>query len=74
MIIQEQTIDACPKNLKNLQERSPKNLDELASLAEQYLKAHSKQLYQNKSCQKPEDEVPSDIDGKYCTYCKRRGH
>ena len=81
LILKEQIIDACPKDLGiYLQERAPKTLDDLASIAEQYLKAHSKQLYQNKSANIIKEKFNSGDDGRkrsidmYCTICKTSTH
>ena len=42
LIVREQYLESCPVQLATfLRERKPKDLSELASLAEQYLDAHA---------------------------------
>ena len=44
-MVREQFTNSCPKDVSMfLKERSPKDLEELAKLAEQYLNAHGKKL------------------------------
>ena len=44
--MREQFTNFCPKDVSVfLKERSPKDLEELAKLAEQYLNAHGKKLF-----------------------------
>ena len=45
LVMREQFTNSCPKDVSVfLKEMSPKDLDELAKLAEQYLNAHGKKL------------------------------
>ena len=47
LMIKEQVIEACPTGLSiNLQDRNPQTLFEQSKIAEQYLKARGRQLYQ----------------------------
>ena len=49
LIVKEQVLDALPKELSiYLHERDPDNLQELSKLATQYMKAHNKELHQEK--------------------------
>ena len=46
LLIKEQVIDDCPKDLGlHLMEGEPNDLKELAKLSDQYLEAHGKQLF-----------------------------
>ena len=45
LIVREQFTDSCPRDVSVfLKERNPRNLEELAQMAEQYLDAHNKKL------------------------------
>ena len=56
-MVQEQFSDSCSKDLSvYLMERMPKDLDELATLAEQYLVAHGKKLSYKATAVKQEDK------------------
>lgn len=79
LIVKEQVIDACSKDLAvYLQERSPRDLGELAKFAEQYLKAHGKQLHQSDKKPwkvKPSDQTRTSEDQeRSCFNCKKPGH
>ena len=46
MIVKEQFIDSCPKDLAiHLRERAPETLAQIAKIADQYLEAHGKHLF-----------------------------
>ena len=46
LIIKEQFIDSCPKDLAiHLRERAPETLAKMAKIADQYLEAHGKHLF-----------------------------
>ena len=46
LIVEEQFIDSCPKELAiHLRERAPETLDQIAKIADQYLEAHGKHLF-----------------------------
>ena len=87
LIIKEQVIEACPRDLSiHLQERSPQTLEELNRYAEQYLKARGRQLHQGcRNDQKGKVEVKTPItttltektkgrSGVLCYTCPKRGH
>ena len=45
LMVREELTNSCPKDVSIfLKERKPKNLEELAQMAEQYLDAHNKKL------------------------------
>ena len=47
LFIKEQVIEICPKDLSTyLQERTPRNLDEMAKIGEKYLEACGRKLHQ----------------------------
>ena len=47
IFIKEQVIETCPKDLSTyLQERTPRNLDEMAKIGEKYLEARGRKLHQ----------------------------
>ena len=72
-IVKEQVIDSCPKDLGiHLLERAPADLKELAQLADQYLKAHGKQLY--RELKNDTKESKEKRDENFCTNCKKPGH
>ena len=82
MIVKEQFIDSCPKDLAiHLRERAPETLAKIAKIADQYLEAHGKHLFSPAS-RKP--IVPPERDeGKnmqinppalHCFKCNTRGH
>ena len=73
LIVKEQVIDSCPKELGiHLLERAPADLKELAQLADQYLKAHGKQLY--RELKNYTKESKEKRDENFCTNCKKPGH
>ena len=46
LIVKEQFIDSCPKDLAiHLRERAPETLAQIAKIADQYLEAHGKHLF-----------------------------
>ena len=46
LIVKEQFIDSCPKELAiHLRERAPETLVQIAKIADQYLEAHGKHLF-----------------------------
>ena len=55
LIVKEQFIYSCPKELAvHLHERAPENLDQIAKIADQYLEAHGKQLFNPVQIEPPE--------------------
>ena len=83
LIVKEQFIDCCPKELAiHLRERAPETLDQTAKIADQYLEAHGKHLFSSAS-KKPEAEVEPKVDETknqqdsttiVCFKCNARGH
>ena len=62
LMVREQFTNDCLKELSvDLNERSPKTLDELATWADQYLKAHNKKLSSKNSIRRGENV---DVDEK----------
>ena len=50
LIVKEQFIDACPKELAiHLRERAPETLVQIVKIADQYLEAHRKHLFSSAS-------------------------
>ena len=50
LIVKEQFIDSCPKELAlHLRERAPETLAQIAKIADQYLEAHGKHLFSHAS-------------------------
>ena len=46
MIVKEQFINSCPKELTvHLREHAPETLEEMAKIADQYLEAHGKHVF-----------------------------
>ena len=82
LIVKEQFIDACPKELAiHLRERAPEMLVQIAKIADQYLKAHRKHLFSSASkklqVQPKVDESknqPSDSTTVVCFKCNVCGH
>ena len=82
LIVKEQFISACPKELAvHLRERAPENLDQIAKIADQYLEAHRKHLFNPMKNEAPEqtddDESKrtlSDSSTVRCFKCNGRGH
>ena len=82
MIVKEQFINSCPKELTvHLREHAPETLEEMAKIADQYLEAHGKHVFstgQNKAPAPPEKDdnkkPPTDTTPLYCYRCNGRGH
>ena len=81
LVVREQFTNSCPKDVSVfLKERSPKNLEELAQLVEQYLNAHNKKLATKAPVVKQDvkDNRPSlpwsQRDATRCYACDGRGH
>ena len=82
LIVKEQFIDSCPKDLAiHLRERAPETLAQIAKIADQYLEAHGKHLFSPVS-RKPvlppdreEDKnTQSNSTALQCFRCNARGH
>ena len=82
LIIKEQFIDSCPKELAiHLRERAPETLVQIAKIADQYLEAHRKHLFSPAS-RKPvvlpqKEEMKNqqnDSTTVVCFKCNARGH
>ena len=82
LIVEEQFIDSCPKELAiHLRERAPETLDQIAKIADQYLEAHGKHLFSS-ATKKPlvqsraeeTKNVQSDTTTLQCYKCNARGH
>ena len=82
LIVEEQFIDSCPKELAiHLRERAPETLDQIAKIADQYLKAHGKHLFSS-ATKKPvvqskaeeRKNVRSDTTAVQCYKCNACGH
>ena len=82
LIVKEQFIDACPKELAiHLRERAPETLVQIAKIADQYLEAHGKHLFSSAS-KKPQVQpkaeetktAQSDTTALQCYKCNARGH
>ena len=82
LIVKEQFIDSCPKELAiHLRERAPETLAQIAKIADQYLEAHGKHLF---SCGSKKPQVQpkaeetkttqSDTTTLQCYKCNARGH
>ncbi len=84
LMVREQFTNACSKELSiYLMERKPKDLKEMAAIADQYLTAHNKKLssrdsYSKKGVQKSEvknaDASTSQDGGFKCYSCGGLGH
>ena len=81
LIVKEQFINSCPKELAvHLHERAPENLDKIARIADQYLEAHGKHLFNPVKNEAPEtdddesEKTLSDSSTVRCFKCKGRGH
>ena len=71
VFIKEQFLNLCPKSLATyLREQSPKNLEDMASIADQYLQAHDLRLNatNRKSIQGNSGRL------SVCYHCKQTGH
>ena len=82
MIVKEQFINSCPKELTvHLRERAHETLEEMAKIADHYLEAHGKHVFntgRNKAPTLPEKDdnkkPPTDTTPLYCYRCNGRGH
>ena len=82
LIVKEQFIDSCPKDLAiHLRERAPETLAQIAKIADQYLEAHGKHLFSpvsRKPVVPPEREeaknTQSNSTALQCFKCNTRGH
>ena len=82
LIVKEQFIDSCPKELAiHLRERAPETLVQIAKIADQYLEAHGKHLFSPASRkpvvspQKEEIKIQqNDSTTVVCFKCNARGH
>ena len=82
LIVKEQFIDSCPKELAiHLRERAPEPLVQIAKIADQYLEAHGKHLFSSASkklqVQPKVDETKNqqnDSTTVVCFKCNARGH
>ena len=82
LIVKEQFIDSCPKELAiHLRERAPESLVQIAKIADQYLEAHGKHLFSpasRKPVVLPQKEETrnqqSDSTMVVCFKCNARGH
>ena len=82
LIVKEQFIDSCPKELAiHLRERAPETLVQIAKIADQYLEAHGKHLFSSAS-KKPQAQpkvektktAQSDTTALQCYKRSARGH
>ena len=82
MIVKEQFIDSCPKELAiHLPERADETLAQIAKIADQYLEAHGKHLFSSarkKPQVQPKAEEtkasPRDTTALQCYKCNAHGH
>ena len=79
LIIKEQVIKACPKDLGiHLEERAPSNMEELAKFAQQYLKARGLKLsdLNKKTSETSKEELKMNRPevNNVCFHCKKPGH
>ena len=78
LMVREQFTNSCPKDMSVfLKERSPNNLEKLAKLAEQYLKAHGKKLSAKAPMTKQDVKTSlprNHKDAMRCYVCDGRGH
>ena len=82
LIVKEQFIDSCPKDLAiHLRERAPETLSKIAKIADQYLEAHSKHLFSpvsRKPTVQPEKDEARNTQinptALHCFKCNSRGH
>ena len=82
LIVKEQFIDSCPKDLAiHLRERAPETLAQIAKTADQYLEVHGKHLFSSvsrKPAVPPEREeaknTQSNSTALQCFRCNTRGH
>ena len=82
LIVKEQFIDSCPKDLAiHLRERAPEILAKIAKIADQYLEAHGKYFFSpvsRKPAEQPEEDVAENTQFNstaiQCFKCNIRGH
>ena len=82
LIVKEQFINSCPKELAvHLRERAPESLDQIAKIADQYLEAPGKHLFNPEKNEAPEEtdddeseKTLSDSSTVRCFKCNGRGH
>ena len=82
LIVKEQFIDSCPKELAiHLHERAPETLVQVAKIADQYLEAHGKHLFSPVSRKPvvlpPKEETKNQQNDStivVCFKCNARGH
>ena len=82
LIVKEQFIDSCPKELAiHLRERAPETLVQIAKIADQFLEAHGKHLFSpasRKPVVLPQKEETknqqNDSTMVVCFKCNARGH
>ena len=82
LIVKEQFIDSCPKDLAiHLRERAPETLAQIAKIADRYLEAHGKHLFSpvsRKAVVPPEREEPKNTQSNSTALqrfkCNARGH
>ena len=82
LIVKEQFIDSCPKDLAiHLRERAPETLAKISKIADQYLEAHGKHLLSpvsRKLTEQPEEEEAENTQSNsiaiQCYKCNARGH
>ena len=83
LMVREQFTNSCPKDVAvHLMERSPKDLEELARIAEHYLVAHNKKFSSKDTLARQEvgghgsrdSAVERFEEVMQCYYCDGRGH
>ena len=78
LMMREQFTNSCPEDVSVfLKERSPKDLEEFAKLAEQYLNAHGKKLSTKAPVTKQDVKTSlprTHEDAMRCFVCDGRGH
>ena len=75
LIVKEQFIDSCPKELAiHLRERAPETLPQIAKIADQYLEAHGKHLFSSASKKEETRTAQSDTTALQCYKCNACGH
>lgn len=74
LFVKEQFINACPRDLRvHIQERAPKDLDELSEVADKFLLAHNRELAVStvRGCGKEDAQTEKTIQ---CYNCQEYGH
>ena len=72
--VEEQCIVSCPKESAiHLRERAPETLDQIAKIADQYLKAHGKHLFSS-ATKKTLVQSKAEEPALQCYKCNARGH